>query len=93
MTRQRYLFGNARTCEETDVAFPDRQLANDEQVVKHLHPHWITLVLPVFACRRFPFAGPAAYWLLAAGDFGRRPAADPVRQGRGLCRTRARRAG
>jgi uncharacterized membrane protein YdbT with pleckstrin-like domain len=31
------------------VAFPDRQLANDEQVVKHLHPHWLTLVIPVFA--------------------------------------------
>jgi signal transduction histidine kinase len=25
------------------------------------------LVLPVFARRRFPFAGPAVYWLLAAG--------------------------
>jgi signal transduction histidine kinase len=25
------------------------------------------LVLPIFARRRFPFAGPAAYWLLAAG--------------------------
>ncbi|HKR98346.1 MAG TPA: hypothetical protein VJU79_02415, partial [Candidatus Dormibacteraeota bacterium] len=25
------------------------------------------LVLPIFARRRFPFAGPAMYWLLAAG--------------------------
>jgi hypothetical protein len=25
------------------------------------------LVLPIFARRRFPFAGPAVYWLLAAG--------------------------
>jgi uncharacterized membrane protein YdbT with pleckstrin-like domain len=48
MTRQRYLFGNAVTGKEMDVAFPDRQLANDEQVVRHLHPHWLTLVLPVF---------------------------------------------
>ncbi len=24
------------------------------------------LVLPLFARRRFPFAGPAAYWLIAA---------------------------
>jgi signal transduction histidine kinase len=38
---------------------------------------WITiptvavLVLPLFALRRFPFAGPAAYWLLAAAiSFG-----------------------
>ncbi|MGZ4169269.1 MAG: sensor histidine kinase [Solirubrobacteraceae bacterium] len=30
-------------------------------------PAIATLVLPVFARRRFPFAGPAAYWLLAGG--------------------------
>jgi uncharacterized membrane protein YdbT with pleckstrin-like domain len=47
MTRQRYLFRQRPPRKETDVAFPDRQLANDEQVVKHLHPHWITLVVPV----------------------------------------------
>jgi uncharacterized membrane protein YdbT with pleckstrin-like domain len=29
------------------VSFPERVLAKDEQVVKHLHPHWITLVPPV----------------------------------------------
>jgi uncharacterized membrane protein YdbT with pleckstrin-like domain len=28
------------------VPYPDQLLADDEQVVKHLHPHWITLVLP-----------------------------------------------
>jgi uncharacterized membrane protein YdbT with pleckstrin-like domain len=26
------------------VAYPEKVLANDEQVVAHLHPHWITLV-------------------------------------------------
>jgi uncharacterized membrane protein YdbT with pleckstrin-like domain len=26
------------------VAYPEKVLANDEQVVEHLHPHWITLV-------------------------------------------------
>jgi uncharacterized membrane protein YdbT with pleckstrin-like domain len=26
------------------VAYPDKVLARDEQVVEHLHPHWITLV-------------------------------------------------
>jgi uncharacterized membrane protein YdbT with pleckstrin-like domain len=26
------------------VAYPDRLLADDEEVVEHLHPHWITLV-------------------------------------------------
>ena len=30
-------------------------------------PAIAVLVLPVFARRRFPFAGPAAFWLLAAG--------------------------
>jgi signal transduction histidine kinase len=30
-------------------------------------PAIVVLVLPVFARRRFPFAGPAVFWLLAAG--------------------------
>ena len=30
-------------------------------------PALVILVLPLFAWRWFPFAGPAAYWLLAAG--------------------------
>lgn len=30
------------------MAYPDQLLAADEKVVKHLHPHWITLVGPVF---------------------------------------------
>jgi uncharacterized membrane protein YdbT with pleckstrin-like domain len=29
------------------VPYPDQLLADDERVVKHLHPHWITLVGPV----------------------------------------------
>jgi uncharacterized membrane protein YdbT with pleckstrin-like domain len=29
------------------VAYPDSLLADDERVVKHLHPHWITLFVPV----------------------------------------------
>jgi uncharacterized membrane protein YdbT with pleckstrin-like domain len=29
------------------VAFPDRLLADDEQVVLHLHPHWKVLIVPV----------------------------------------------
>ena len=28
------------------VAYPDQLLADDERVVKHLHPHWVTLLLP-----------------------------------------------
>jgi uncharacterized membrane protein YdbT with pleckstrin-like domain len=42
------------------VAYPDKLLADDEKVVEHLHPHWITLV-------------PATLWFIvicAAGGFG-----------------------
>lgn len=28
------------------MAYPDSLLADDERVVKHLHPHWITLLAP-----------------------------------------------
>ena len=28
------------------MAYPDQLLADDERVVKHLHPHWITLLVP-----------------------------------------------
>ncbi len=28
------------------VPYPDQLLADDERVVKHLHPHWVTLVVP-----------------------------------------------
>lgn len=33
------------------MAFPDKLLVKDEQIVEHLHPHWITLV-------------PATLWLV-----------------------------
>lgn len=29
------------------MPYPDNRLSDDEEVVKHLHPHWITLVGPV----------------------------------------------
>lgn len=28
------------------MSYPDSLLADDERVVKHLHPHWITLLVP-----------------------------------------------
>ncbi|MGI8870292.1 MAG: PH domain-containing protein [Mycobacteriales bacterium] len=31
------------------MAYPERALASDEKVVRHLHPHWITMILPVLA--------------------------------------------
>lgn len=30
------------------MPYPDHLLGSDEQVVKHLHPHWQTLVAPIF---------------------------------------------
>lgn len=33
------------------MSYPEKLLANDEKVVEHLHPHWITLV-------------PATFWFL-----------------------------
>jgi uncharacterized membrane protein YdbT with pleckstrin-like domain len=42
------------------VSYPEKLLADDEKVVEHLHPHWITLV-------------PATFWFIvicAAGGFG-----------------------
>ncbi len=44
------------------MAYPEKILADDEQVVERLHPHWITLV-------------PATLWFVlicAAGGFGHR---------------------
>ncbi|HEX3813944.1 MAG TPA: PH domain-containing protein [Mycobacteriales bacterium] len=29
------------------MSYPDKLLVEDERVAKHLHPHWITLVVPV----------------------------------------------
>jgi uncharacterized membrane protein YdbT with pleckstrin-like domain len=29
------------------VPYPDKLLADDEEVVRHLHPHWLTLFWPV----------------------------------------------
>jgi uncharacterized membrane protein YdbT with pleckstrin-like domain len=42
------------------VAYPEKLLGDDEKIVEHLHPHWITLV-------------PATLWFIvicAAGGFG-----------------------
>lgn len=36
------------------MGYPEKLLADDERVVEHLHPHWITLV-------------PATFWLVVIG--------------------------
>jgi uncharacterized membrane protein YdbT with pleckstrin-like domain len=40
--------------EEVTVAYPEKILASEEEVVEHLHPHWITLV-------------PATLWFVVIG--------------------------
>ena len=56
------------------VPYPDRLLADDEEVVRHLHPHWLTLFWPVV-------------WLLVivgGASFG--TAAIPVGRQQGMVR-------
>ena len=31
------------------MAYPDKLLADDERVVRHLHPHWLTVFWPIVA--------------------------------------------
>jgi uncharacterized membrane protein YdbT with pleckstrin-like domain len=38
---------DARVRHPGCVAYPDKLLAEDEEVVRHLHPHWITVFWPV----------------------------------------------
>jgi uncharacterized membrane protein YdbT with pleckstrin-like domain len=55
------------------VAYPEKILADDERVVEHLHPHWITLV-------------PATLWFLgicAAAGFGLTEIFDHMDSGTG----------
>jgi len=50
------------------VAYPEGLLAKDEKVVKHLHPHWITLAVPVFALVVIGVAAGFAIAAIPAGD-------------------------
>jgi len=50
------------------VAYPEKILAEDEQVVEHLHPHWITLVPAVFWFIVICGAAGAGIAFLPSGD-------------------------
>ena len=59
------------------MAYPDKVLADDEEVVRHLHPHWLTVFWPVI-------------WLLVivgAASFG--TAAIPAGRQQGVFRLSA----
>ncbi|MGY1794117.1 PH domain-containing protein [Geodermatophilus sp. SYSU D00525] len=49
------------------MPYPDRLLADDEEVVVHLHPHWTTLFWPVVALLAVVGAGSYLAALVPAG--------------------------
>ena len=56
------------------VAYPDRVLGDDEEVVRHLHPHWLTVFWPVI------------WFLLIVGAASFGAALIPAGQQQGLLR-------
>jgi uncharacterized membrane protein YdbT with pleckstrin-like domain len=56
------------------VPYPDRLLADDEEVVRHLHPHWLTVFWPV------------VWFLLLVGGASFGMAAIPVGRQQGVFR-------
>jgi uncharacterized membrane protein YdbT with pleckstrin-like domain len=56
------------------VAYPDKLLAEDENIVRHLHPHWLTVFWPV------------VWFLLIVGAASFGAAVIPAGQQQGLLR-------
>jgi uncharacterized membrane protein YdbT with pleckstrin-like domain len=56
------------------VAYPDKLLAEDEEIVRHLHPHWLTVFWPV------------VWFLLIVGAASFGAALIPAGQQQGLLR-------
>jgi membrane protein YdbS with pleckstrin-like domain len=50
------------------VAFPERLLAEDEELIYDLRPHWLTLVVPVLLTLLVVLAVGAAWVVMPAGD-------------------------
>ncbi len=50
------------------MAYPDKLLASDEKVVKHLHPHWLTLVIPIFVLVVTVAAAAFGIWQIPDGS-------------------------
>jgi uncharacterized membrane protein YdbT with pleckstrin-like domain len=50
------------------VAFPERLLSEDEELIYDLRPHWLTLVLPVLITLVVVVAVGAAWVVIPAGD-------------------------
>ena len=52
------------------MGFPENVLAQDEQVVRHLHPHWLTVLVPTIVGAVAVVAGVVALVLLPDGSVG-----------------------
>ncbi len=50
------------------VPYPDKLLGDDEEVVRHLHPHWLTLFWPVVLLLVIVGAASFGAGLVPAGD-------------------------
>jgi len=50
------------------VAFPERLLSEDEELIYDLRPHWLTLVVPVLLTAVVTVAVGAAWVVMPAGD-------------------------
>jgi uncharacterized membrane protein YdbT with pleckstrin-like domain len=50
------------------VAYPDKVLADDEEVVRHLHPHWLTVFWPIVLFLALVGATSFGAALVPAGD-------------------------
>jgi len=56
------------------VAFPERLLSEDEELVYDLRPHWLTLVVPVLITVAVMVAVGAAWVFMPGGDLQQPPA-------------------
>ncbi len=58
-------------CDDRPVGFPEDILTSDEEVVLHLHPHWIKLALPAIGALVILGLAAMGVFLVPAGDVQR----------------------
>jgi uncharacterized membrane protein YdbT with pleckstrin-like domain len=59
---------NGAASEEGRLAFPERLLSEDEELIYDLRPHWLTLVVPVLLTVAVVLAVGALWVVMPAGD-------------------------
>ena len=60
--------GNGAASEEGRLAFPERLLSEDEELIYDLRPHWLTLVVPALLTIAVVVAVGALWVVMPAGD-------------------------